>query len=103
MVAGQLSTFVRFADDCFDLLAGWLFAGRFYLLARAPRGGASTRIVAWQRLQRSSFVPSSRKRAPVRVGLPQLVHTSITFEMEMGISFESRPPCRFFWLRRMWR
>ena len=41
------------------------------------------------------------QRAPVRVGLPHEGQTSITFEIAIGISFDSRPPCGFRWLRRM--
>src|SRR5690349_9451208 len=52
-------------------------------------------------LQKRSLAPSSRKRAPRRVGLPQAVQTNNRFDSWIGMSFFRMPPCGYFWLRRM--
>ena len=48
-----------------------------------------------------SRLPSLATRTPTRVGLLDCGSTSMQFETLIGISFESRPPCGFFWLRFM--
>ena len=47
--------------------------------------------------------PSSETQRPIRVAASHAGQTTSTFDASIGISFERRPPCGFFWLRFMWR
>src|SRR6267154_3795811 len=52
--------------------------------------------VVWQCRQLRTFVPSGSTVLPIRVCLPQLPQTTITFETLIPASFSTIPPLMFF-------
>src|SRR5260370_38824257 len=66
-----------------------LFIAFFYLVLYLSN-------VVLQCRQLRTFVPSGSTVWPIRVGLPQLPHTTITFETLIPASFSTVPPFMFF-------
>ena len=97
-----------FASAASAWLVSWSVAHRVnrgysvaVVLRRAPCGGAISPIAAPHFLQNRSLLPSSQEPgAGPRAACRRTRQTSSTFEIAIGISFDSRPPCGFFWLRR---